>query len=95
MQRYSTDPRGVDVRTYSAKKLKKASNITVAIVSSLLPAVVILALYFVKRMIVRIGLVILFTFMFSIAIAIFTAARKVEIFSATAAYVILNIDYMC
>jgi hypothetical protein len=56
-----------------------------AIISSILPTIVILVLYFVKRMIVRIGLVIIFTAIFSIALAIFTAARKVEIFSATAA----------
>jgi len=56
-----------------------------AILSSLLPTVVILVLYFVNKMLVRIGLIILFTAIFSLSLALFTEAKKVEIFSATAA----------
>ena len=85
MKKYSTDSRGVEIRKYSSKRIGRVSNIVVAVVSSILPTLVILVLYFVKRMIVRIGLVIFFTAIFSIALAAFTDARKVEIFSATAA----------
>lgn len=61
------------------------SNTISAVVSSLLPTMVILVLYFVNRLLVRIGLVIVFTAMFSLALSTFTEANKVENFSATAA----------
>jgi hypothetical protein len=85
MEKYGTGARDVEVRKYSKKRIDRASNIAVAAISSILPTLVILALYFVERMIVRIGLMIFFTAVFSIALAVFTDARKIEIFSATAA----------
>jgi uncharacterized protein DUF6594 len=92
VQKYDTDARGVEIRKYSGRRIRKAGNIAVAMLSSTLPTLVILVLYFVKRMIVRIGLVIVFTAVFSTALAVFTTASKVEIFSATAAYVCLYSD---
>jgi hypothetical protein len=86
-KKYGTEPGGVEIRKYSGRKIAKTGKIAVAVLSSILPTLAILVLYFVKRMIVRIGLVILFTTLFSVTLAVFTAARKVEIFSATAAYV--------
>ncbi|XPS92847.1 hypothetical protein M3J09_002224 [Ascochyta lentis] len=93
-KKYGTGARDVEVRKYSAERIGKASNIVVAAISSLLPTLVILALYFVKRMIVRIGLVIMFTAVFSIALAWFTDARKVEIFSATAAFAAVEVVFI-
>lgn len=84
-KRFGTEPGGVQIRKYSGKKIAKAGKIAAAVLSSILPTLAILVLYFVKRMIVRIGLVILFTATFSVTVAWFTAARKVDIFSATAA----------
>ncbi|KAH3995500.1 hypothetical protein HBH68_165940 [Parastagonospora nodorum] len=45
-------------------------------------------------MIVRIGLVILFTAIFSVALAVFTSARKVEIISATAAFAAVEVVFI-
>ncbi|KAF1845020.1 uncharacterized protein K460DRAFT_416351 [Cucurbitaria berberidis CBS 394.84] len=92
--KYGTDSPDVDIRKYSGRRIRKASNIAVALMSSILPTLAILVLYFVRRMIVRIGLVILFTAVFSIALAVFTAARKVEIFSATAAFAAVEVVYI-
>ena len=89
-KKFETEAGDIGIRKYSGDKMAKAGNIAVAVLSSVLPTLAILALYFVNRMIVRIGLVILFTALFSVTLAVFTAARKVEIFSATAAYVISN-----
>ncbi|OAQ60275.2 hypothetical protein VFPPC_10699 [Pochonia chlamydosporia 170] len=76
---------GSEARQYSDERISRISNIIGAIISSTLPTLAILVLYFVNRMIIRIGLVIVFTAVFSTAIALFTTAKKVEIFSATAA----------
>lgn len=62
------------------------SSIAVAL-SSLLPVLSILALYFVQKMILRIILVLIFTTLFSVFLKVFTNARTAEIYSATAACV--------
>jgi hypothetical protein len=66
----------------------------VAALSAVFPTVVILGLYFVKNMIQRIGLVIVFTTLFAVALALFTGAKKVEIFSATAAFAAVEVVYI-
>ncbi|KAH4014499.1 hypothetical protein HBI70_177620 [Parastagonospora nodorum] len=93
-RKYGTGARDSELRKYSVRRIGKASNVAVAAVSSILPTLVILGLYFVKRMIVRIGLVILFTAIFSVALAVFTSARKVEIFSATAAFAAVEVVFI-
>jgi hypothetical protein len=45
-------------------------------------------------MIHRIGLVIVFTTLFALSLALFTGARKVEIFSATAAFAAVEVVYI-
>lgn len=65
--------------------MARASNALSAAISSLLPTVCVLVLYVVKMIVVRIGPVILFTGLFSMAFAFFTDAKKHEIFGAVAA----------
>ena len=72
----------------------KISKVIVGTWSSLLPTLAILVLYFVKSMLVRIGLVIVFTFMFSFVLSIFTGARNVEVFSATAAFAAVEVVFV-
>lgn len=76
---------GTKFRQYDERKIEVISGAISAILGSLLPTIAILVLYFVKRMLLRIGLVIIFTSIFSLALSNFTEARRVEIFSATAA----------
>jgi len=45
----------------------------------------IIILYIVHDIKVRLGLVCVFTFMFSLVLALATKARRIEIFAATAA----------
>ncbi len=45
----------------------------------------IMALYFVKPMGIRLGIVGIFTFLFAASIALFTHARRVEVYGMTAA----------
>lgn len=53
--------------------------------AAILPAVSILALYYCSTMALRIGVMIVITFTFSIILSVFTSASRIEIFSATAA----------
>ena len=70
------------------------SNVVASTISSLLPTLVILLLYFVNRMLVRIGLVIVFTAIFSLALSFFTTANKGEIFAATAAFAAVEVVFI-
>lgn len=57
-----------------------------AALSFILPTLAILVLYYVPNMVQRLGLFIVFTTLFAIALAVFTDAKQVEVFSATAAF---------
>ena len=70
---------------YEDTRLTTISNAVGVIFASLVPTVSVLVLYFIKDMLVRIGLLVVFTAVFSAALALFTSARKIEIFSAIAA----------
>ena len=70
---------------YEDTRLAAISNAVGVIFASLVPTVSVLVLYFIKNMLVRIGLLVVFTAVFAAALALFTNARKIEIFSAIAA----------
>ena len=70
---------------YDDTQLTTISNAVGVVFASLVPTVSVLVLYFIKNMLVRIGLLVVFTAIFSAALALFTSARKIEIFSAIAA----------
>jgi hypothetical protein len=53
----------------------------------MIPAASIFTLYYVHNMVARLGALLAFSVVFSISLAIFTTAKKAEIFAATAAYV--------
>lgn len=72
---------------YDDRRLNKISHSVGVTFASLVPTLCVLVLYFVKRPIIRLGLLIVFTAVFSASLSTFTNARKIEIFSAVAAYV--------
>nr|XP_036575622.1 uncharacterized protein CTRU02_14412 [Colletotrichum truncatum]KAF6782225.1 hypothetical protein CTRU02_14412 [Colletotrichum truncatum] len=82
------------IRDYDGRKLQRFSDIAVAAFSAALPTLVILVLYFVQNMIHRIGLVIVFTTIFSVAFAMFTGAKKAEVFAATATFAAVEVVYI-
>lgn len=73
---------------YDDRIVVHVADITGTMISSLLPIMAVVVLYIVKDMKKRLGLVAVFTMLFSGALLVTTKARRVEIFSATAAYVI-------
>lgn len=56
--------------------------------ASVLPAISIIALYFIHNMLARLVAIMAFSALFSFTLAIFTTAKRIEIFAATAAYVL-------
>ena len=70
---------------YEDTRLTAISNAVGVMFASLVPTISVLVLYFIKNMLVRIGLLVVFTAVFAAALAVFTKARKIEIFSAIAA----------
>lgn len=68
-------------------RLARALNI---MLSTLIPSIAILGLFFIERPVARLGAILGFSAVFSLILAMFTNARPVEIFTATAASVFLS-----
>ncbi|KAI0384842.1 hypothetical protein F5Y04DRAFT_277577 [Hypomontagnella monticulosa] len=85
---------GGSLNLYYHKYINRFANILVAILSSLLPTVMILVLYFINTILWRIGAVIIFTAVFSATLTIFTNAKKVEVYSATAAFAAVEVVFI-
>ncbi|RSM12599.1 hypothetical protein CEP52_002389 [Fusarium oligoseptatum] len=82
------------IREYNDEKLQAVSDGITAALASLLPTLMILVLYFVKRMLVRIGLVIVFTTTFSVTMSFYPGAKKGEVFAAVAAFAAVEVVFI-
>jgi hypothetical protein len=84
-----TEGRHVDIESniflYRDSYFHVAANIIGTLISTLIPIAAIIVLYFVSDMSTRLAMVCLFTALFSVALSLVTAAKRVEIFAATAA----------
>jgi hypothetical protein len=70
---------------YREASLTRISSVVATTASSILPLLAVLVLWYVKNTLHRILVMIGFTAMFTASLAIFTSARRIEIFAATAA----------
>ncbi|KAK7913914.1 hypothetical protein PG985_011617 [Apiospora marii] len=70
---------------YSNRHIRLVTNIIGSGVSSLLPMLSIITLFYVEDTLARLGLVCAFTVVFSLCMVTATQCRRVEIFGATAA----------
>ncbi|KAK8121771.1 hypothetical protein PG984_010441 [Apiospora sp. TS-2023a] len=70
---------------YSDRHTRLVANLIGSGVSSLLPMLSIIALFYVETTLTRLGLVCVFTVIFSLCMFLATQCRRVEIFAATAA----------
>ncbi len=75
---------------YSDGKIRNFVRICAVVVSSLLPILSIVGLYFIKEELVRLGVIVIFCFVCSATMAVLTNAKNIEIIAATAAYVTLS-----
>ncbi|KAK2925169.1 hypothetical protein FoTM2_015448 [Fusarium oxysporum f. sp. vasinfectum] len=87
--------RVVDVESglasYSDSSLVRASNLFTVIVSSALPVLTIFALNSLETTAQRIGLTVVFTVLFAVILELFTNAKRVEIFAATATFAAVEV----
>jgi hypothetical protein len=65
------------------------ARVTNVMLSTLLPSLAVLALYLIKDLLARLGAIVGFSAAFSLVLAVATKARPVEVFAATAAYVVV------
>ncbi|KAH0551432.1 hypothetical protein GP486_007354 [Trichoglossum hirsutum] len=79
---------------YRDASLARISTIAATTLSSILPILAVLVLYFVKSTLKRIGVMIGFTTVFAAALATFTSARRVEIFAATATFAAVEVVFI-
>lgn len=74
-----------NIYVYDEKIVMRAADIVGTITASLLLVGAMVVLYCVREMLTRLGIVALFTVLFSLALMVTTKARRIEIFAATAA----------
>lgn len=73
------------ISRYNLKLLGRLIRVLNIILSATIPSVAVLALYFINNIAYRLVAVACFSGVFSLVLAVFTTARPVEIFAATAA----------
>ena len=70
---------------FDDSKLNAVAHFLGTFIASMLPAMAIFVLYFVPDLLDRLWIILAFSALFSFTLAIFTKAKRVEIFAATAA----------
>lgn len=70
---------------YEDLKIVDTARLMSTVLASVLPTLSIVILYFIRSLIGRLGALVGFSTLFAISVAVFTNARRVEVFSATAA----------
>ena len=71
---------------FSDNRIRRTTRLVAVVLSSILPVLSIVILYFVHSTNVHIGLIIVFSTLFSGVVALVSDARNVEVMAATAAY---------
>lgn len=78
---------GDDLFEYNDSHLSRTAHTLSSALSSLLPTISIFALYYVKNMPARLGLIMAFTTMFAAILELVSNARRAEVFAITTALV--------
>ncbi|KAI0857983.1 hypothetical protein F4860DRAFT_487793 [Xylaria cubensis] len=81
-------------RFTSTSTIIRAGDRLVTIISCLIITVPIVVLNYVTRTSLRLVLIVLFTFIFSLALAFMSDAKRKEIFAATAAFVAVQVVFV-
>jgi hypothetical protein len=77
----------MDRSILTQKAILRITSVIALGLSSILPLCSILVLNTVRKVPVRLGIIAVFTIIFSLSLGLVTGARRVEIFAAAAAYV--------
>lgn len=79
---------------YRKGNVRAISHLVGILLASLIPAASIFTLYFVPHMTDRLGVILAYSALFSICLGLFTTARRVEIFAATAAFASVQVVFV-
>jgi len=74
-----------NICVYDEKVVIRTADMIGTAMSSSLPVLAVAVLYYIRSMLTRLGMVALFTVLFSLALMTTTKAKRIEIFAATAA----------
>ena len=80
------DVRRTGVGVFSDDRVRRTTRVVAVVLASILPVLSIVILYYVHPTNIRIGLIIVFSTLFSAVVALVSDARNVEVMAATAAY---------
>ena len=70
----------------SDDRVRRTTRVVAVVLASIMPILSIVVLYYVSSSDIRIGLIIVFSILFSGVVALVSEARNVEVMAATAAY---------
>ncbi|CAG8976009.1 hypothetical protein HYALB_00007536 [Hymenoscyphus albidus] len=82
------------IYTYVEVTTIRVANVIGTAISSILPVSAVVVLYIVRDMLKRLGIVALFTALFSLALMATTRAKRIEIFAATAAFASIQVVFI-
>ncbi|OAL40535.1 hypothetical protein AYO20_00271 [Fonsecaea nubica] len=83
--RGGTSEFGTNFAEYSDTAITQAANLLGTVLASLLPVVAIIVLYLIEGMGIRLGLVAIFSALFSTCLWFLNDGKLIEVFSATSA----------
>ncbi|KAH8776511.1 hypothetical protein F5883DRAFT_248746 [Diaporthe sp. PMI_573] len=85
---------GDGLYNYKESILSSTANIFTTVLASLLPLLSITVLYTIQSDTIKLGVIVIFSACFSLALALTTNARRIEIFAATAAFAAVNVVFL-
>ena len=71
---------------FSDNRVRRTTRVVAVVLASILPVLSIVILYYVHSTNIRIGLIVVFSTLFSAVVALVSDARNVEVMAGTAAY---------
>ncbi|KAH6630608.1 hypothetical protein B0J18DRAFT_421686 [Chaetomium sp. MPI-SDFR-AT-0129] len=82
------------IRSYDDSRIDKASSMITVILASVLPVLAIFVLNSLSTTNARIGTIVGFTAAFATILAVFSSAKRAEIFAATATFAAIEVVYV-
>ncbi|MCJ1253008.1 hypothetical protein MMC24_000815 [Lignoscripta atroalba] len=80
--------------SYDDEALERAASNFTIVLSSLLPTASIFALYFIARPVLRLAFIMVFSAVFTTCLAVFTSAKRIEIFAAAVALASVQVVFI-
>jgi hypothetical protein len=83
-----------DTWEYKQKIFVVLGNVICMVLSALVPSISIFVLYFLKSMVVRLGVIMAMSFIFSVIMTFIVQGRRVDVFAATTAFAAVQVVFL-